>query len=142
MCSASQLNVVTKVKRWPSHRSRLHATKTVLAFEPDAVLRHLDQDAKHLGQKPLRRRSSPTPLIGASQASQHSVVETRPRNSVSVVFTTPLSRQCLDRRIADLDILNTELAAWQTARNTDQRQVDWQFTTDDARIKLRHLYPN
>jgi hypothetical protein len=52
-----------------------------------------------------------------------------------------LTRQCLDRRISDLDVLNTELAAWQTATNADQRQVDWQFTTDDARIKLRHLYP-
>lgn len=36
--------------------------------------------------------------------------------------------QCLDRRIADLDLLNTELAAWQEATTTDQRQVDWQFT--------------
>jgi hypothetical protein len=52
-----------------------------------------------------------------------------------------LTRQCLDRRIGDLDTLNTELSAWQNATNTDQRQVDWQFTTHDARIKLRHLYP-
>uniref|UniRef100_A0AAU1TYF4 Uncharacterized protein n=1 Tax=Streptomyces sp. NBC_00119 TaxID=2975659 RepID=A0AAU1TYF4_9ACTN len=37
--------------------------------------------------------------------------------------------ECLDRRINDLDILNTELSAWQNATNTDQRQVDWQFTT-------------
>jgi hypothetical protein len=53
-----------------------------------------------------------------------------------------LTRQCLDRRITDIDTLNTELAAWQHATNTDQRQVQWQFTTADARIKLRHLYPN
>ena len=53
-----------------------------------------------------------------------------------------MTRQCLDRRISDLDVLNAELAAWQAATNADQRQVDWQFTTDDARIKLRHLYPN
>ncbi len=52
-----------------------------------------------------------------------------------------LTRQCLDRRIENLEVLNTELAAWQSATNTDQRQVDWQFTTTDARIKLRHLYP-
>jgi hypothetical protein len=50
-----------------------------------------------------------------------------------------LSRQCLDRRISDLDTLNTELAAWQHALNTAQRQVRWQFTTDNARTKLRHL---
>lgn len=52
-----------------------------------------------------------------------------------------LTRQCLDRRISDLDILNTELSAWQNATNTDQHQVNWQFTTHDARINLRHPYP-
>jgi len=52
-----------------------------------------------------------------------------------------LTRQCLNRRIGNIDTLNTELAAWQTATNTQRRQVDWQFTTDDARVKLRHLYP-
>ena len=52
-----------------------------------------------------------------------------------------LTRQCLGRRIADLDVLNAELDAWTHATNADKRQVDWQFTTSDARIKLRHLYP-
>jgi len=53
-----------------------------------------------------------------------------------------LTRQCLDRRIGNLDVLNTELPAWQNATNTDRRQVDRQFTTHDARIKLRHLCPS
>ena len=61
--------------------------------------------------------------------------------NIAEIELSALTRQCLDRRIADLDTLNTELAAWQHATNTDQRQVDWQFTTADARIKLRHLYP-
>jgi len=52
-----------------------------------------------------------------------------------------LTRQCLDRRIDDIDDLNTELVAWQTATNADQRQVRWHFTTSDARTRLRHLYP-
>lgn len=62
--------------------------------------------------------------------------------NIAEIELSALTRQCLDRRISDLDVLNVELAAWQTATNADQRQVDWQFTTDDARIKLRHLYPN
>ena len=62
--------------------------------------------------------------------------------NIAEIELSALARQCLDRRIADIDTLNTELAAWQHATNTDQRQVDWQFTTADARIKLRHLYPN
>ena len=61
--------------------------------------------------------------------------------NIAEIELSALTRQCLDRRISDLGILNTELAAWQAATNADQRQVDWQFTTDDARIKLRHLYP-
>lgn len=52
-----------------------------------------------------------------------------------------LSRQCLDRRIADQELLKREVAAWQEKRNQAQVKVDWQFTTADARIKLKRLYP-
>jgi hypothetical protein len=62
--------------------------------------------------------------------------------NIAEIELSALTRQCLDRRLDDLVVLNTELAAWQQATNTAQRQVDWQFTTDAARIKLRHLYPN
>ena len=61
--------------------------------------------------------------------------------NIAEIELSRLTRQCLDRRIDDLDLLNTELAAWQVATNADQRQVDWQFTATDARIRLRHLYP-
>ena len=61
--------------------------------------------------------------------------------NVAEIELSALTRQCLDRRIDDLDLLNTELAAWQHATNTAHRQVNWQFTTAGARIKLRHLYP-
>lgn len=62
--------------------------------------------------------------------------------NIAEIELSRLTRQCLDRRIDDLEVLNTELGAWQAATNADQRQVDWQFTTTDARIKLRHLYPH
>jgi hypothetical protein len=52
-----------------------------------------------------------------------------------------LQRQCLDRRMADLSTLQTEVAAWQQARNAQQVKVHWQFSTPDARIKLKRLYP-
>jgi len=53
-----------------------------------------------------------------------------------------LAAQCLgDRRIPDIDTLNVELSAWHTKRNLTQKGVDWQFTTDDARTKLKRLYP-
>ena len=52
-----------------------------------------------------------------------------------------LSRQCTDRRIADEPTLRREVDAWQQERNAKQVTVDWQFTTQDARIKLKRLYP-
>ena len=61
--------------------------------------------------------------------------------NIAEIELSALTRQCLDRRIDDLDVLNTELAAWQNATNADQRQVRWHFTTSDARTRLRHLYP-
>jgi hypothetical protein len=61
--------------------------------------------------------------------------------NIAEIELAALTVQCLARRISDLNVLNTELAAWQTATNADERQVEWHFTTDDARIKLRRLYP-
>ena len=61
--------------------------------------------------------------------------------NIAEIELSALTRQCLDRRIDDMDVLNTELAAWQDATNADQRQVNWHFTTSDARTRLRHLYP-
>jgi hypothetical protein len=52
-----------------------------------------------------------------------------------------LARQCLDRRIPDLDTLRREVAAWERDRNAAVVRIDWQFTTADARIKLKRLYP-
>ena len=52
-----------------------------------------------------------------------------------------LSEQCLDRRLADRATLEREVTAWQAARNGAGRGVDWRFTTEDAQIKLKHLYP-
>lgn len=52
-----------------------------------------------------------------------------------------LSRQCLNRRIPDQPTLIHETAAWEVQRNTRASTVDWRFTTADARIKLKRLYP-
>jgi len=52
-----------------------------------------------------------------------------------------MTRQCLGRRIPSLMELSLELREWESTRNKKQKGVDWQFTTDDARIKLRRLYP-
>jgi DDE superfamily endonuclease len=53
-----------------------------------------------------------------------------------------LTSQCLDRRIPDKQTLIEEVAAWEHDRNANHTKADWQFTTQDARIKLKHLYPS
>ena len=53
-----------------------------------------------------------------------------------------LSRQCLDRRIDCKETMTSEVTAWEQNRNTNTSKIDWQFTTTDARIKLKRLYPS
>lgn len=52
-----------------------------------------------------------------------------------------MQQQCLDRRIPDIPTLQQEAGAWEAARNSEGAVIKWQFTTQDARIKLRSLYP-
>ena len=61
--------------------------------------------------------------------------------NVAEVELSALGRQCLDRRIPDQATLAAEVAAWEERRNAEAVTVDWQFTTADARTKLKRLYP-
>lgn len=61
-------------------------------------------------------------------------------NMAEIEFSV-LARQCLNRRIPDLETLDQEVQAWVNQRNTAGARIDWRFSTDDARIKLKHLYP-
>lgn len=62
-------------------------------------------------------------------------------NMAEIEFSV-LFRQCLDRRIPDAETLESEIAAWQDDRNARESAVNWRFSTDDARIKLKNLYPS
>jgi recombinational DNA repair ATPase RecF len=61
--------------------------------------------------------------------------------NIGEIELSAMTSQYLDRRIDTLDKLNGEVRAWQQERNGNQKTVKWQFTTDDARIKLHSLYP-
>ena len=61
--------------------------------------------------------------------------------NIAEIELSILTKQCLDRRIPDLDTLKKETESWGRKRNALQKTVDWQFTTEDARIKLKRLYP-
>ena len=61
---------------------------------------------------------------------------------IAEIELAALTKQCLGKRRIDIiEELNDELEKWHTDRNAKQKGVNWQFTTDDARIKLKHLYP-
>jgi hypothetical protein len=62
--------------------------------------------------------------------------------NIAEIELSVLSRQCLDRRVPDAATLVREVAAWQERRNASAAPVDWRFTTADARIKLKRLYPS
>jgi len=62
--------------------------------------------------------------------------------NIAEIELSSLSRQCLGkRRIGTLDELNAELHCWHHSRNKQQKGVDWQFTSENARVKLKRLYP-
>ncbi len=61
--------------------------------------------------------------------------------NVAEIELNVLTGQCLDRRIADIDVVRREVRAWQEHRNNKKSKVNWQFTTEDARIRLSRLYP-
>ena len=62
--------------------------------------------------------------------------------NMAEIELSALSRQCLDRRIPDMETLRKEISAWCDERNEKETWIDWRFTTEDARIKLKHLYPS
>ena len=62
--------------------------------------------------------------------------------NIAEIELSAMATQCLGkRRIPDIQTLNTQLSIWHTGRNKSQKGVDWQFTTDTARDKLKRLYP-
>jgi len=62
--------------------------------------------------------------------------------NMAEIELSALSGQCLDRRLADRATLEREVEAWERERNGRASKIEWRFTTEDARIKLRHLYPS
>lgn len=137
---------------WRRASSREHRTRVDWAHE---VRRLLDEDFPNARKVRLVCDNLNThhaaslyeafPAEEARHLARRLEITYTPRNgswlNVAEIELSFLSRQCLDRRIADGATLDRELAAWTADRNRDASKVQWQFTTEDARIKLHHLYP-
>ena len=61
--------------------------------------------------------------------------------NVAEIELSALNSQCLNRRIPDIDLMRKEVAAWELDRNNRATTINWRFTTEDARIKLKRIYP-
>ena len=61
--------------------------------------------------------------------------------NIAEIELSVLQGQCLNRRISDIETMRNEVDSWQTNRNNQIKKINWQFTTDKARIKLKRLYP-
>ena len=105
----------------------------------------------HVLYRQRRATSLSTPArLSSSQAEARRLIERlewhyTPKHgswmNVAEIELSVLARQCLDRRIPELESLRQEVAAWECDRNAEAVKVDWQFTTADARVKLKRLYP-
>lgn len=62
--------------------------------------------------------------------------------NIAEIELSVMTRQCLSRRIDNIDKLRSELNAWEKERNNNVATINWQFRTTDARVKLSSLYPN
>jgi DDE superfamily endonuclease len=86
------------------------------------------------------------PPAEAKRIAQRLEIHATPKHgswlNMAEIELSVLGRQCLDQRLADRQTLAAAVAAWEDRRNTAAATVDWRFTTADARIKLKHLYPS
>jgi hypothetical protein len=85
------------------------------------------------------------PPVEASKLVKRLEIHHTPKHgswlNIAEIELSALSRQCLDRRMDNLTLLVQETKKWETSRNYHQKPVDWQFTSENARIKLKRLYP-
>ena len=136
------------IRGWRRVSVRDSRTRTDWAEE---IRRLLEEDYPHARRVKLVCDNLNTHSIAslyeafpAEQARRLEIHHT-PRNgswlNVAEIELSVLSRQCLDRRIGSSAQLARETKAWEAARNADGSKVIWRFTTDDARMRLWHLYP-
>jgi hypothetical protein len=137
---------------WRRATCREHRTRLDWALE---VKRLLDEDfplakritlvCDNLNTHSIASLYAAFPAEEAHRLARRLNIVHTPRNgswlNIAEIELSVLSNQCLNRRIADQPTLDCQLKAWNIERNQTASKVNWQFTTADARIKLRHLYP-
>ena len=138
---------------WTYAHAREHRTKADWAWEIRWLLNEVFPNAKkirlvsdnlntHVISSLYEVFEAPEARALAKRLDMHHTPKHGSWLNIAEIFISILSRQCLCRRIPDLSALNRQLIAWTAAKNAILSPVDWQFSTDDARIKLKWLYPS
>ncbi len=122
-----------------------HCMKLLVdVFFPEASLIHVVLD--NLNTHQLHSLYEAFPAEEAHRIARRLQFHFTPKHgswlNMAEIELSILSRQCLSRRIADKQFLAQEVKAWRIERNHSGSTIDWQFTTKDARIKLKRLYPS
>jgi len=128
-------------------------TRRPIAVEPGQPARY-DYEYERVGTavnfmltEPLggRRKVKAFPPAEARRLLDRLEIHYTPKHGswldIAEIELSVFTQQGLDRRIPDLETLRREATAWAERRNAEQASVDWQFTTEDARTKLKRLYP-
>lgn len=138
---------------WVHAHARQHRTKVDWAQEIRWLLDEVYPDAKkvrlvsdNLNTHVISSLYEAFPAAKARALAKRLEMHHTPKHgswlNIAEIFISILARQCLCRRIPDLGVLKRELQAWVTSKNATSCPIDWQFSTQDARIKLKHLYPS
>ena len=143
----AELNDLIRKGRCAAHKRR-HAE---VLLKADLDVRYPDADKIKLVMDNLNTHT-PASLykafepVEARRLAERLEIHYTPKHgswlNMAEIEFSHLGRQCLDRRIPDQHTLRQEVEAWAEQRNQKRAQMSWRFTTEDARIKLRHLYPS
>ena len=119
-------------------------TRSAVAAEPGIPVRY-DYEYERNGVCNLFMFYEAFPPSEARRLLERLEIHHTPKHgswlNIAEIELRVLTGQCLNRRLPDKQTLERELAKWQNQRNFLQAKVDWRFSTDDARIKLKRLYP-
>ncbi len=150
--TASVFLFTETLKEWRGTSVRPRRTRTDWAHEVRSVLEQRYSDATkvilvcdNLNTHKVASFYEAFPPHEARRLAERIEIHHTPKHgswlNVAECELSVLSRQCLHRRTPDIQALTRKVTAWDTDRNNRQSGVDWQFTTEDARIKLNGLYP-
>lgn len=143
---------IDPIKGWRRVKSYERRTRIEWAEEIRHLLEHEYPHAKkiklvcdNLNTHHIASLYQAFPAPIAHRLARRLEIHYTPRNgswlNIAETELSVLHQQCLDRRIPSQEILTQELQSWEEERNATSAQVKWRFSTEDARIKLHHLYP-